>query len=63
MALSLATDPTLFKKWKLIYKKYHPKDIVLANDMIKEIKHQQTEYFKNKRYCPVNNCWENVIIN
>jgi len=63
MALSLAKDPTLFEKWKTLYKQYHPKDVVLASDMIKEIKHQQTEYYKNKKYCPVNNCWENVIIN
>jgi len=60
MALSLAKDPTLFEKWKSIYKQYHPKDVVLASDMIKEIKHQQTEYYKNKKYCPVNNCWENL---
>jgi len=62
MASLLAKDPTLFEKWKSIYKQYHPKDIVFANDMIKEIKHQQTEYYKNKKYCPVNNCWENVIV-
>jgi len=60
MASLLAKDPTLFEKWKSIYKQYNPKEIVLANDMIKEIKHQQTEYYKNKKYCPVNNCWENL---
>jgi len=44
-----------------MYKQYQPNNLPPSSAIVEEIKRQQTEYFKNKKYCPSSNCWEEVI--
>jgi len=60
LVFSFGKEQTLFDVWGTHYQQYQPNNIIRTKDILKEIRNQQIEYFKNKKYCPENNCWEEV---
>jgi len=60
IVLTFAKDQSLFDTWGTMYKQYHPNNLPPSSAIVEEIKRQQTEYFKNKKYCPKSNCWEEL---
>jgi len=60
LVLAFGKERSLFDTWETIYKQNQPNNIKRSSDIIKEIKNQQTEYFKHKKYYPENNCWEEI---
>ncbi|ORX78751.1 hypothetical protein BCR32DRAFT_42863 [Anaeromyces robustus] len=60
IVLTFAKEPVLFDTWGSIYSQFQPNNVTLSNSIVKEIKKQQTEYIKSKKYCPEGNCWEEL---
>ncbi|ORX40432.1 hypothetical protein BCR36DRAFT_588137 [Piromyces finnis] len=60
IVLTFAKDQSLFDSWGTIYKQYQPNNLPPSSAIVEEIKRQQTEYFKSKKYCPSSNCWEEL---
>jgi len=60
IVLIFAKEPSLFDTWASIYSQFQPNNVALSNAIVKEIKKQQTEYLKSKKYCPETNCWEEL---
>ncbi|ORY60472.1 hypothetical protein LY90DRAFT_701254 [Neocallimastix californiae] len=55
LVLAFGKERSLFDTWETIYKQNQPNNVKRSADIIKEIKNQQTEYFKHKKYYPENN--------
>jgi len=60
LVLTFGKENALFDTWENIYQKYQPNNITRSNDIIKEIKNQQTEFFNNKKRSLENNCWKEI---
>jgi hypothetical protein len=60
LVLTFGKENSLFDTWENTYQKYQPSNITRSNDIIKEIKNQQTEFLNNKKRSLENNCWKEI---